>query len=143
MKFIVSPLLLTVLALSSFSGAFRAPAPPGVGPNPDYSRRIQIWSHEYDPDPAPQNPELEREVRMVVDSVVADVGQGPVIARVRMALEDRYGTMLSETTQPASYIWLWLEGVWLRVCYTRSLFEIDFGSRGEIYVEIAEGPVMR
>ena len=85
---------------------------------------------------------LLTEVRHVLRPALTAQGNASLLPRVRQTLGERYGSQLSESTSAVTYVWVWNGDHWVLVCLGVSTFEIDFGVRGVVQVDVEDGTPM-
>jgi hypothetical protein len=145
MKFLAAKLTLgSMLALAGFSAAWDGSSDQGGDPygpaEPTY--RIKVWG-EYEEDFQEANLVCIEHVREQLDPLLHQRAQRTTpIADVRRVLQACYGVGVVETLTAPGYVWFWTGERWVMFCLAVSSFEIDFGARGEVYVEVEEGLLM-
>ena len=135
MKVLATQLALgAVLLLASFF----VPHISSTDENYDYGPTgtiIKVWNESYGDD---VGDECLLEVQGLLDPVLKSISRESPVPRIRAVLEDRYGADVVETVLGPHYVVVWIDGRWLVVCLAASSFEVDFGDRGEVYVDVEE-----
>ena len=91
----------------------------------------------------PPHSPLLTDMRAVLRPTLTARGLESLIGRVRETLTQEYGSQVSEEAQALQYVWVWTGERWILICLAASLFEVDFGARGLIEVEVADATPMR
>jgi hypothetical protein len=145
MKFLAAKLTLgSMLALAGFTAAWDGSSAQGGDPygHTEPTHRIKVWG-EYEDDFQEANFGCIQHVREQLDPVLRQrSNRAALIANVRQALWACFGNGVVETQTLLGYVWFWNGERWLMLCLSVSSFEIDFGIRGGVYVEVEEGVPM-
>jgi hypothetical protein len=61
-----------------------------------------------------------------------------ILAAVSEVLDKTYGDRVQESVDGMTYVMLLINGIWCRFCVVEGSFEVDFGSKGTVVVDVRQ-----
>jgi hypothetical protein len=120
-----------ILAVSSLTLLASLPAnAPAAEPLDSIEVRMKAPSCSVDSSLSPILGEVRATLRASLDAS----DDRPIVTALASALDLAYGDRVTLTAAPVEYVWLFVNGIWVRHCQFGGVFEIDFGSAGTVVV---------